>query len=93
MRSPRRMPRKRPGEKALTFRMAVRASTTRLVVGDTHHQDRANMLDNKQPSNNGLEEDHAIWDPREQASDAEAGPIGRAAPTAPDLERMNPQMV
>ena len=60
MKSRLRTRRKLQVEKARTSATAVLDLTTRLVEVDTHHQDRANMLDNKQPSNNALEEDHDI---------------------------------
>ena len=87
------MPPKRPVEKVLISATAVLDLTTRSVVADTHHQDPANMWDKRRPSSNALEEDHDIWDPRGRALAVEAGPIGRAGPTARVLERMNPQMV
>ena len=82
MRSPLPMRRKLPDGKGRISATAVRASTIPSVEEDTHHQDRANMWDKRQPSNNVLEEDQDIWDPRGRASDVEAGPIGRAGPTA-----------
>ena len=93
MKSPRRTRRKRLGEKALTFHMAVLDLTTPFLEADTHHQGRANMWDKQQPSSNALEEDHDIWDPRGRALGVGAGPIGRAVPTARAPELMNPQMV
>ena len=92
MKSPRRMPPKRPVEKVLISATAVLDLTTRSVVADTHHQDPANMWDKRRPSSNALEEDHDIWGPRGRASGVEAGPIGREEATAPVLERMNQQM-
>ena len=93
MKSRLRTRRKLQVEKARTSATAVRGSTTRFLEADTHHQDRANMWDKRQPSNNVLEEDQDIWDPRGRASAAEEELIGREVLTGPALERMNQQMV
>ena len=93
MRSPLPMHPRRPVEKALTSRMVGVDSTTPFLEADTHHQDRANMLDNKQPSNNEQDVDHDIWDRRGRALAVEAGPIGPAVRTARALEHMNQQTV
>ena len=92
MKSRLRMPRKLLVEKARISATAVRASTTPFLEEDIRRRARANMLDNKQPSSNALEEDHDIWDRRGRALGVAAGPIGREEATAPVLERMNQQM-
>ena len=67
MKSRLRMPRKRRVEKAPTSATAVLDLTTPFLEEGTHHQDRASTSARRRPSNNGLEEDHDIWDPRGRA--------------------------